>query len=235
MWPWWLSWQCPRRHLGNQADIWGFWPGARLWHPDGRGRRGGWRPEDHLPRVSDSFSLDYHAFNLDPLLRLLPFLPGSPCYLQQSLDILATRIPCNYAWFFSHSFPLHPPFGTLASFPPPPLPTSHPPAPLSLFLSPPESFFVFLVPFLYHFIIIHRSNPWKIDATPRCQSSAISMLKARSQRDCMLPWQPAFWCSLLEFAPAGTFLWLLLLIVPKFTTLIKVFMEQQFFFFCWAA
>lgn len=196
MWAWRLSWRCTRRRLGNQADIWGFWPGARLWHPDGRGRRGGWGPEDHLPRVSDSFCLDYHAFNLYPLLRLLSFLPGSPRYLQQSLDILATRVPCNYALFFLHSFPLHPPFGTLRLFSS--ASASHPApvgTPLSLPFTP-ESVFVFLVQFLYHFIIICRSNPWKIDATPRCQSSAVSMLKARSQRDCVLPWQPAFWCPL---------------------------------------
>lgn len=192
---WRSSWRCPLCHLGNQADIWGLWPGARLWHPDGWGRRGGWGPEDHLPRVSDSFSLDYQGFNLYPLLRSLSFLPDSPCCLQQSLDILATRVACNYALFFpllssAPSSLWHTCIFSSAS-------ASHP-APASALLplpfTPPDSFFVSLVPFRYHFIIIiiRHSNPWKIDATPRCQSSAISMLKARSQRDCVLPWQPAF-------------------------------------------
>lgn len=68
-------WLCPCCCLGDQADIWGFWPGAGLRHPDGWGRRGGGRPEDHLPRVSDSFDL-YH---FSPLIFPLLFLtsPGS--------------------------------------------------------------------------------------------------------------------------------------------------------------
>lgn len=139
MWPWRLSWRCARRRLGNQADIWGFWPGAWLRHPDGRGRRGGWGPEDHLPRVSDSFCLDYHAFNLFPLLRLLSsFLPGFPRYLQQSLDILATRVPCNYALFFSTLFLSILPWHTTPLFLRFPPHTHRRPLPLPF---TPESFF----------------------------------------------------------------------------------------------
>lgn len=233
MCPWRSSWRCPRCRLGNQADIWGLWPGARLWHPDGRGRRGGWGPEDHLPRVSDSFSLDYHAFNLYPLLRLLSFLPGSPRYLQQSLDILATRVPCNYALFFSTLFlcavlPLaHLPLFLRLRFPPR---TRRRPSPSSF--HPPESFFCLSCSISLSF---HHHHPPQQSMKNRCHTTLSvicnSMLKARSQRDCVLPWQPAFWCPLLEFALANAFLWMLLLIVPKFTTLIKVFMEQHLFFF----
>lgn len=152
---WRSSWRCPRCRLGNQADIWGLWPGARLWHPDGRGRRGGWGPEDHLPRVSDSFSLDYHAFNLYPLLRLLSFLPGSPRYLQQSLDILATRVPCNYALFFplfssAPSSLWHTCLFSSAS-------ASHP-APAGALLPLPFTPRVFFLSFLFHFSIISSSS-----------------------------------------------------------------------------
>lgn len=154
MWPWWLSWRCACRLLGNQADIWGFWPGARLWHPDGRGRRGGRGPEDHLPRVSDSFSLDYQAFNLYPLLRLLFLLPVPHIISSSHLTFWRLVFLVITPRFFSLSFPLHPPFGTLASFPPPPLPTPPPLAPLSVFLSPPSLF----LSFLFHFSIISSSS-----------------------------------------------------------------------------
>lgn len=184
--PWRLSWRCPRCCLGNQADIWGFWPGARLWHTDGWGRRGGGGPEDHLPRVSDSFSLDYHAFNLSSLLQLL-FLPFRP---------LPSTISGSHLTFWRLVFlvillcvllslPLHrSPFWHTCLFSS--ASTSlQPAAPLSLFLSPSSPFFfVFLVPFLFHFIIIHRGKAMK----NRCRTtlSVITVfffliLKARSQ------------------------------------------------------
>lgn len=45
--------------LGDQADIWGFWPGERLRHLDGGRRRARGGPEDHFPCVSASF-FDLH-------------------------------------------------------------------------------------------------------------------------------------------------------------------------------
>lgn len=110
---------------------------------------------------------------------------GSPRCLQQSLDILATRVPCNYVLFF---FPLFSSSSSLwhaclfSSASASQCRCRRRPSPSSF--HPSSLLFVFLVPFLYHFIIICRCNQWKIDATPRCQSSAISMLKARSQRLC---------------------------------------------------
>lgn len=58
--------------LGDKADLWGLWPGTRLRHPDGGRRGGGGRPEDRLPRVSDSFDLSVFALLLPSVLYLLP-------------------------------------------------------------------------------------------------------------------------------------------------------------------
>ena len=99
-----LSWQCPCYCLGDQADIWGFWPGAGLWHLDGWRWRGGGRPEDHLPRVSDSFDLCLFAFNPPSVLWLVAFTPYH-C-LQHSSYISATHVLHNRV-LFSFLFPLN--------------------------------------------------------------------------------------------------------------------------------
>ena len=67
-----LSWWCPHCCLGDQADIWGFWPGERLWHPYCGRRRAGGRPKDCLSRVSgSSLTFIFFAFNLFFVLQVL--------------------------------------------------------------------------------------------------------------------------------------------------------------------
>lgn len=98
----------------------------------------------------------------------------------------------------------------------------------------PPALFVSLVPFLFHFIIICCSSPWKMDATPHCQSSLFSVLKTRSQAfgagiaNCILMPPNGVCASRCSI----TIRRMLLLIVLKFTTLIKVFIDR---FLCEAA
>lgn len=82
---------------------------------------------------------------------------------------------------FFHSFPQRrPPFGTLAYFPPPPLPTPHPPAPFSLFLSPPESFFCLSCSISLSF---HHHHPPQQSMKNRCHTtlSVICSFNAKSK------------------------------------------------------
>lgn len=65
---------CPCYCSGNQADLWGLWPGARLWYSDSRGWRGGRRSEDRLPCVSNTFI--WNGPHHSSFLLLLNWLPA---------------------------------------------------------------------------------------------------------------------------------------------------------------
>lgn len=90
---WWLPWWCPICSIGNQADIWGFWPRARLWHPDCRRRWSGWRPENNFPRVSDSFNLDLCIFTF--LFRhLIPTICSRKRFFSPHIPHISHKIQC---------------------------------------------------------------------------------------------------------------------------------------------
>lgn len=146
--------------VGNQADIWGFWPGARLWHPDCRRRRGGGRPEDHLPCVSDSFSFDLCAFPILYRLSLGFWSQPSPAIHLHFYHLRScNRVLClasSRCCFSCISLWLAPHF-SLSFYP-------------SSLLS------------LYCFNATWCSSPWKIDIWPWYQSSPFSVLRTRLQQ-----------------------------------------------------
>lgn len=152
-----LCWQCTCCCLGDQADIWGFWPGARLRHPYSGGRRGGGRPEDHLPRVSDTIPIFFPLITLlfSNFDLLLVFSFHFPLLLMRTLVYSPLLIPCSGAASLSFPFTLQP--------------FSH-------------SCAIFL---LFHHHRWGCSSAWKVAAAPPCKSSLVLMLKTKITALCI--------------------------------------------------
>lgn len=156
------------------------------------------------------------------VLKLVPtFMPHR--HLQQSFYIFASHVSCNQilclaSWLLS-TFLLFWHTGLFLLL--------HFPAASStlLFSVYPPALLLSLVLFLFYFITTWCSSTWKIDATLHCQSSLFSMLKSRSQpcvasiSNCTLMPPNGVCASRCSITIHRT----LLLIVLKFTTLIKFY------------